>query len=441
MAKPGRNEPCPCGSGRKHKECCLGKDEPPRLDHGLSQRCALALLDYARRRFDRSPVMEFHAELFESDEIPSEELGYVVPVGLYHAEEDGRSLLAWYLAEERPGEPERRFLEAQQEAWLSIWEVAGVEPGVSMTLSDLLTGTHRVVLERTASRLVDVRTALLGRVVAVGDHFELDGIHGRALPPMPAADAVAAARAFFRKRTRPVELAKLRTEDAALALTHLWTLAVEREDARPPPVLQNTDGDPLLFTRDVFACEAAHAEAVANALREGGGREDEEERGGRRTFVFEVPGNAMHPEWDNTIVGHAVLGKGRLTLETNSLRRADRLRKQVEGACGKLVRHRIREHSDPSSAAGAARTPPPRDPPRLGPDEEAVVREMKERHYRSWLDQPIPMLGGASPRKAAGDKRLRPKVEVLLKAIEHGESRESVAVRFDATILRRELGL
>lgn len=23
----GRNEPCPCGSGRKYKQCCLAKDE------------------------------------------------------------------------------------------------------------------------------------------------------------------------------------------------------------------------------------------------------------------------------------------------------------------------------------------------------------------------------------------------------------------------------
>lgn len=24
MSKPGRNEPCPCGSGRKFKKCCAG---------------------------------------------------------------------------------------------------------------------------------------------------------------------------------------------------------------------------------------------------------------------------------------------------------------------------------------------------------------------------------------------------------------------------------
>lgn len=26
-ARPGRNEPCLCGSGRKYKHCCLAKDE------------------------------------------------------------------------------------------------------------------------------------------------------------------------------------------------------------------------------------------------------------------------------------------------------------------------------------------------------------------------------------------------------------------------------
>ena len=27
MRKPGRNEPCPCGSGKKYKKCCFGKEE------------------------------------------------------------------------------------------------------------------------------------------------------------------------------------------------------------------------------------------------------------------------------------------------------------------------------------------------------------------------------------------------------------------------------
>jgi tetratricopeptide (TPR) repeat protein len=28
MKKPGRNEPCPCGSGKKYKKCCLNAPKP-----------------------------------------------------------------------------------------------------------------------------------------------------------------------------------------------------------------------------------------------------------------------------------------------------------------------------------------------------------------------------------------------------------------------------
>ena len=27
MPKTGRNDPCPCGSGKKYKHCCLAKDQ------------------------------------------------------------------------------------------------------------------------------------------------------------------------------------------------------------------------------------------------------------------------------------------------------------------------------------------------------------------------------------------------------------------------------
>ncbi len=27
----GRNDPCPCGSGKKYKQCCMSKPKPPRF--------------------------------------------------------------------------------------------------------------------------------------------------------------------------------------------------------------------------------------------------------------------------------------------------------------------------------------------------------------------------------------------------------------------------
>ena len=43
MGAIGRNEPCPCGSGKKYKHCCLGKESPPRLSSVMDElRAAIA---------------------------------------------------------------------------------------------------------------------------------------------------------------------------------------------------------------------------------------------------------------------------------------------------------------------------------------------------------------------------------------------------------------
>jgi tetratricopeptide (TPR) repeat protein len=38
MAKPGRNDPCPCGSGNKYKKCCLAKEEAVARDRFVEAR-------------------------------------------------------------------------------------------------------------------------------------------------------------------------------------------------------------------------------------------------------------------------------------------------------------------------------------------------------------------------------------------------------------------
>ena len=47
-----------------------------------------------------------------------------------------------------------------------------------------------------------------------------------------------------------------------------------------------------------------------------------------------------------------------------------------------------------------------------------------ERHYRGWLDEPLPALDGRTPREAAGLKAARPKLIALLKDMENLSARE-----------------
>lgn len=50
MAKPGRNDPCPCGSGNKYKKCCLAKDEAAFLAQLGSAKTREELTEDAARR-------------------------------------------------------------------------------------------------------------------------------------------------------------------------------------------------------------------------------------------------------------------------------------------------------------------------------------------------------------------------------------------------------
>jgi len=61
--KVGRNEPCPCGSGKKQKKCCLGKVQPvlsSATDHGTSEQASQRMLGWkmTRRQFSGMRIQE-----------------------------------------------------------------------------------------------------------------------------------------------------------------------------------------------------------------------------------------------------------------------------------------------------------------------------------------------------------------------------------------------
>ena len=63
MAKIGRNDPCPCGSGKKYKKCCLANDEAAARAARPAQPAAAAargpsLASYAREHDERDELTE-----------------------------------------------------------------------------------------------------------------------------------------------------------------------------------------------------------------------------------------------------------------------------------------------------------------------------------------------------------------------------------------------
>jgi hypothetical protein len=68
MAKPGRNEPCHCGSGNKYKKCCLAKDEAAGRDRLVEAQARSDERPAAHRLHVRELTAEVAARLRMAEE-------------------------------------------------------------------------------------------------------------------------------------------------------------------------------------------------------------------------------------------------------------------------------------------------------------------------------------------------------------------------------------
>jgi len=102
VPKAGRNDPCPCGRGKKYKHCCLERDRAAELAPAIAQRVALQ----AHKATQAAQQQDFQAELLQSQatwqeaqalDAASNAVIELVRVGrLDEAEQAARELLVRY---------------------------------------------------------------------------------------------------------------------------------------------------------------------------------------------------------------------------------------------------------------------------------------------------------------------------------------------------------
>jgi len=129
-----------------------------------------------------------------------------------------------------------------------------------------------------------------------------------------------------------------------------------------------------------------------------------------------------------------------------TLKLADKARRWLEQISGTAIRFKAREIVDPMSpkALAAARKKSPAGP-EIPPELKAQVeREFLMRHYERWPDEPVPALGGKTPKAAVRTKKGRLAVVELLKDFEIHEARKAQGEGgepFDFGFLWKRLGL
>ncbi len=190
----GRNDRCPCGSGRKYKACHLGREE-----FALSDR-AVWLYEKAKR-FMRQRAVTVAIELAETmagDEVAL--FGELIDSDMLAdiTLHEGRALAHFVAARgELLPDDERLLAERWTLARRSVFEVVGVGAD-RLELRDLAGLADIAVVNVTSSERTRIGSLLVGRPLPVGEHHRSFGGFVPITRPMvtPFLDAIASADAF-----------------------------------------------------------------------------------------------------------------------------------------------------------------------------------------------------------------------------------------------------
>ena len=450
MTTVGRNDPCPCGSGRKFKHCCLrvqdGEDSLRVRLRSAEGTLVPALFSYAAQEFGNEFFDEAWDEFFLWNDTPedierSKEFGTTFdPFFVFDfVPDDAEDPLphGWptepvalhFLHHEVESAPElhREFIEQACKSPASFFAVEAVFAGRALDIKDILTGRRFHVLEQSASRTLHVSDVLFTRVVTAGGGSIMIGACPWVIPAswhIPIID--------MRQRWRPKRLLT-RDElfDYHLEIRQTYHEIVDRLLHPTLPVMQNTDGDPIELTTLTYELGVPVAEAVARltpmATLRGDVHIADEVRDDAgiltaATLTWIKAGNRKIKDWDNTTLGTLRFDGSRLAVEVNSARRRHRIEKEIAkrlGVAATLVDTTITDLAEALERRRETRSVAPShfstpdDSPRP-PELQAIEAELARKHWDAWLDTKVPALGDRTPRQAAKTAFGRERLEALL---------------------------
>jgi len=455
MPAPGRNEPCPCGSGRKFKQCCGNAALPVTgLPTAADRSAGYDLLDRiaSLSRFADDVSLAFaliwqgipHVDVDRLMDTPARDL-FLEWVWFDFQLHTGHTIadfaLERHAAEVGPGA--RQFLRATATAPLRVLQVAKVEPGHVHVRDIVDKGATIDVSERRGSEQLVRHEVTVARIVDYGTERQFEG----AMLTVPVADKTAVAAAVRRGRRQTFRALQAGEEPAALLrMATGGAIVMEVVDLfdRPQPTV-TVDGDEMAFAETIFG--VLDADATRAALDASPRLEPEDEQPLdpeelARYAWLEQPHQAGGGP--TRILGAVVLERKSLRVEVLSMPRARLAHAWFSSLVPKkAVRFKAIQVKSREAAAEAARSRTGPSQPELPPEIVAQIqREYYERHYREWLDIPVPALDHRTPREAASVKKLRAKLVALVESIEIQAARQAKEGEgFDASFLRTELGL
>mgnify|MGYP005852103365 CR=1 FL=1 len=451
--KIGRNDPCPCGSGRKYKKChgqAAGSASADSPAEAVSR--ALQWLEDRHRKAFKNEMESLLFEQFwpienpDPKEVPEDYWGMI-----------GVNINEWLLASGEltikgkrvsvpelvlgPGGPrlgpvQKAYLEQLSSCPLRLYYVTESRPGEGLTLVEALEQETEplAVQERMGSQTLNAGDLLGTRVVRVGDHLELSG----ALYPFTrwhAAPLLNSIPDFLDSLEREDPEAYRESERRELELAQYIVEHWFAQMTLPPPMPEMVDastGQPIQLVTDHY--RIVDRQALESALA--GAAELEQTADHEWQYLDEDEHGTMRSRLSLTLPAPEKRKSDRLKLFCRTRQLADEGRAWFEALAGGSVHHLTREITDPAGAMAASgdlgsplETMPPDSehaPPDLSPEVlTGILTQMIQGNYADWADEPLPALGNRTPRDAIKTAAGMERVKGLLRSYEEGEVRSA----------------
>lgn len=311
-----------------------------------------------------------------------------------------------------------RYVEGLAQAPMRLYQVSRVNAGKSLTLVDLMVPESPpvTVIDRRLSLKVKGGEAFGARVVGLATHQVLARaylpIHASSLSDLVALLNSVAARS---------EGGLAPNASFARAIGAYWTdnMLV----GRVPNLVDPASGAPVMLITDFY--EVGDADALENRLREA----PHVEQTSPSSWIRHDQRNDRSPNMLASIYRDEKTGELCVFYQSEPV--ASESKAWFEATVGRSVRFLRRECKDPAEFMQKAMRDPEAARAELGdqqvslsPDQTTtLVQQMYESTYEKWVDQPIPMLEGKTPRQACSTAAGRERVRGLLNMYESNELR------------------
>ena len=449
------NDPCPCGSGQKHKKCCL----PLIVERKKWSSLEDSLRDLVEEYYDedrfRDVVADALATFRKASGLEKTSNNLILVDWIIHdyiIRGEKMSIITKFAREKWASlnQDQKETISYWIKASFTIVEVQSIRPGLGYTVQELFPGGDTFFVSEIQSSLGLARYDILFiRIYRIKGLFRVSGfaiifpysMKGNVLRKID--EMYAEYRSRLSSSTPQIQSEDVLKKSFMRGRSaQIVGELVRMSEERKLPVITTPEGDLLTFVVKKF--DIYNRDAVMDAL-ESSPQFQYDDHNNVFTIFHLFPETSTEqktseaPLSGDRVYGTIMVGEQYIEVSCMSEKRMDATISLLENTLGSLMGNLIMESIKGVEEALSDRIE--YTDTRGMSDELPGIQKSMDDYYMNWLDEKIPALEGKTPREAANDPLLVGRLEDLLKEFEnHSEHFHNAPVP-PIPRMRAELGL